>query len=416
MMEKKRPLLALMGGLAAVTLLAGCAGGSGSDEPAPTTGNSNGDDFDWSSVDPVELTVSSIFGPGSTATNLLENWMEAVTEQTEGAVTFDYYQNGTLHPATEALEAMTSALTDVTFVSTGYFPDQLPISNWDDVVVQRALADFGYPNTNIAGIGQQVIHYEGDSVAAAEMREAGFMPILPMLSGPAALTCAEEFDTAEDLEGRQVRIANAVAQGEMEALGMVGIFTASNEQYEALQRGVLDCAVNAPTQVLSWDLLAVAPWVTMMNTAPTSGSLWAISTGSWDELIPEIQQVMLDARYEALEGFASQTLEEYKEMPAAAESAGGGIIDPAALNPLIQQWWAAQQDPAENAPAGVDDPEASIALTNSVADAWWDFSVDTLEVPVGDTVDMLEVLNLGSGAVKDWDQWTAALEEGLGRK
>lgn len=164
---------------------------------------------------------------------------------------FDYYESGTLHPAPEALSALSSGLTDVTFVSNGYFPDQLPVSNWDDVVVQHSINDFGYPNTNIAGIGQQVVHYEGESAALNEMAQAGFVPLLPMLSGLAAVSCSKEFKSPDELEGRQVRVANAIAKGENEALGMVGVFMPPTEQYEALQRGVVDRAVNAATTVLA---------------------------------------------------------------------------------------------------------------------------------------------------------------------
>ncbi|WP_167042247.1 hypothetical protein [Salinibacterium sp. ZJ454] len=407
----KRTLPAAIGALGVVALLAGCAGGT---SPA-TSGTASTEDFDWSTVEPVELTVSSIFAPGATSTNLIEDWMDAVTESTEGAVTFDYYPTATLHPAPEALSALSSDLTDVTFVSNGFFPEQLPVSNWDDLVVQHAVNDFGYPNTNIAGIAQQVVHYEGESAALEEMAEVGFIPLLPMISGPAALTCSTEFDSEKDLDGRQVRVANAVAQGENEALGMVGVFTPPNEQYEALQRGVIDCAVNAVTTVLSGSLLEVSPWVSFLNTAPSSGANWVISTGAWDSLIPEVQTAMRDARYAALERFAVDTLDTYRDIVAAAEEAGGGIVDPADLNPAVNDWWADQPDPATVAPDSVSDPKAEIKRTNAIADAWWDFSVDTLKVEV-DHDDILEGLGLGSGAVGDWDAWTEALTEGLGKQ
>ncbi|WP_173922451.1 TRAP transporter substrate-binding protein [Agromyces sp. Marseille-P2726] len=409
MIRTKRALTAATA-IGAVALLAGCAGNSAEAE-APSSDGAGG--VDWSSVEPVELTVSSIFAPGATSTNLIEDWMDAVTGGTEGKVTFDYYPTGTLHPAPEALSALSSDLTDVTFVSNGFFPDQLPVSNWDDLVVQHALNDFGYPNTNIAGIGQQVIHYDGESAALDEMRQVGFVPLIPMISGPAALTCGAEFNSADDLEGRQVRVANAVAQGENEALGMTGVFTPPNEQYEALQRGVIDCAVNAVTTVLSGGLLEVSPWVTFLNTAPSSGANWVISTGAWDSLAPEIQAVMRDARYAAMERFAKDTLDQYNEIVAASKDAGGGIIDPSKLNKDVNEWWADQPDPATVAPDSVKDAAAEIERTNAIADAWWDFSVDTLGVET-EHDDIIDALDLGSGVVDDWSAWSDALAEGLG--
>ncbi|MGO4689719.1 TRAP transporter substrate-binding protein DctP [Glaciibacter sp. 2TAF33] len=409
----KKALPTVVGALAVAALLGGCAAQSA--PASQKAGAADAGGFDWSKAEPVQLTVSSIFAPGNTATNLIEDWMDAVTKATEGVVTFDYYPTGTLHPATEALSAMSSDLTDVTFVSNGFFPDQLPVSNWDDIVVQHALNDFGYPDLNIAGIGQQVMHYEGESAALTEMRKAGFIPLIPMLSGPAALTCAKEFHTPADLKGRQVRIANAIAQGENESLGMTGVFTPSNEQYEGLQRGVINCAVNATTVVLSGGLLEVSPWVSFLNTAPSSGANWVISTGAWDSLAPEIQTAMRDARYSAIERFAKDTLDQNTKIAAAAEKAGGGIVDPAPLNPVVKKWWDKQADPATLAPKSVSNPATEIKRTNAIADTWRSFSVDTLKVKV-DQPDITKSLNAGSGVVTDWSAWTDALKERLGKQ
>ncbi|WP_173922450.1 TRAP transporter substrate-binding protein [Agromyces sp. Marseille-P2726] len=399
-MRHSKNTLPALGALGAVALLAGCASGASAGNEQSATG-----------IEPVELTVSSIFPAGSTASILLDDWMEAVTEATDGAVTFDFYGDGTLHPATEALSALTSDLTDITFVNNGTFPDQLPISNWDDLTVQTALNDLGYPNMNIAGLGQQVIHYTSDNVALAEMEAAGFRPLLPMLSGPAALTCAEPFETPEDLAGRQVRVPNAISQGENEALGMVGVFTSPNEQYEALQRGVIDCAVNAPTTVLSGGLLEVSPYVAFTNNAPSAGANWVISTATWNSLSPELQQILLDASAEPFTNFATNTLDQYSEIVTATEAAGGEIVDPSKLNPLIAKYWADRPSLSSAAPAGVD-ADAAIAQTERVATAWRNLSIDELGVPV-EHDDILEVLNLGSEVV-EWGPWTKAIEDQLG--
>ncbi len=398
--------LPILGALGVVALLAGCAGGAATSASSPSTG-----DLDWSDVEPVELTVSSIFPAASTASILLDEWMTAVTEATEGAVTFDYYGDGTLHPSPEALSALTSGLTDITFVSNGTFPDQLPISNWDDLAVQHTLNTFGYPNMNVAGLAQQVIHYSGDNVALPEMEAAGFIPLLPMLSGPAALTCSQPFESAKDLKGRQVRVPNAVAQGENEALGMTGVFTPPNEQYEALQRGVIDCAVNAPTTVLSGGLLEVSPYVAFTNNAPSSGANWVISTSTWDSLAPEVQEILFESRYEPFTNFATNTLDQYSEIVTAAEEAGGQVIDASSLNPLIAKYWSGRPSLASTAPDGVD-AEAALAQTERVATAWWDFSEKELGVPV-DHDDILEVLSQGSDII-DWAPWTEALRDQLG--
>jgi TRAP-type C4-dicarboxylate transport system substrate-binding protein len=399
-MSRFKKSIPALGALSVLALLTGCAGG------APAGADPASKEFE-----PVELTVSSIFPPGATASTLLEDWMTEVTEATDGAVTFDFYGDATLHPAPEALSAMSSDLTDITFVTNGYFPEQLPVSNWYDLAVLTEHSDLGYPNMNIAGIGQQAVHYTEDSVAMAEMEQAGFRPLLPMLSGPAALTCVKPFKTPEDLKGRQVRVAKAVEQGENEALGMVGVFMAPNEQYEALQRGVVDCAVNAATTVVSAGLLEVAPHVAFTNNAPSSGSNWVISTSTWDSLSPELQQVFTDAVPEPMTNFAQDTLDTYRQIAEEAQNGDVEIVDAAELNPLLAQYWADRPDLAGEAPDGVD-AEAAIAQINRVGDAWRDFSINELKVP-HDSDNIVDVLSQGQEII-DWVPFTEALRAGLG--
>lgn len=359
----------------------------------------------------MELTVSSIFPASSTAGMLLDDWMNAVTEASDGAITFDFYGDATLHPAPEALSALNSGLTDITFVSNGAFPDQLPISAWDDVVVQTAINDLGYPNTNIAGLGQQALHYTEDNVAVAEMRENGFIPLLAMLSGPAALSCSQPFETPADLAGRQVRVPNLIAQGENEALGMVGVFTPPNEQYEALQRGVIDCAVNAATTLLSAGLLEVSPYVSFTNNAASSGSNWVISASVWDSLTPAVQEIFTDARATAITNFATNTFDSYAEIVTATEEAGGEIIDAGKLNPTLTEYWEDRPSLASTAPAGVD-ADAAIAQTERVVSAWRELSINTLEVPDGSS-NIIDVLSQGRDII-EWEPFNEALQEGLG--
>lgn len=414
-MHAKRlmPAIATIG---AIALLAGCAGGGGGAEAANEKDGQAGA-FDWASVEPVEITVSNIFAPGATSTNLVEDWMDQVTELTEGAVTFDYYEGGVLHPANEAISALTSDLTDVTFVNSGSFPDQLPIQNWKDIAIQTATSGFGYPNTNIAGIGQQVIQYGEENFALDEARAVGFVPLIPMYSGPAGLHCTESFETKADLEGRTARVPNAISQGENEALGMTTVFLPPNEQYEALQRGVVDCAVNAATTILSADLLAVSPWVAFTNNAASSGANWVISTSTWDSLIPEVQDAMIEASYEPLLRFTRDTLDSYKDIVSAAEAAGGGVVDAAELNPHLAEYWEGRPSLLDSAPSGLADPEAALEFTNTVAETWWDFSIEELGVPV-DNDNIVEVLELGSGVLSDseWDAWLQAVRDKLGQQ
>lgn len=385
-----------------VLLLTGCAQGGGAAVTTPNQGESAGG-VDWSTVEPVELTVSSQYTPGMNAHDLMTEWASAVTEVSEGRITFNIHEAGVLSGAREELSAMSSGLADIVPLSSSYHPDQLPVSNWVDRVVQDATIDFGYPNTNIAGSAQFATHNSTSEDMLTEMAGNGFMPLLTIFTGPSVLTCTEPFESPADLAGRQVRVGNAVQQGEYESLGMKGVFLPVLEQYEALQRGVVDCAVNGVLFVE--DLLEVAPHASIPNTA-VSPFYWAISTDAWSKFSPEVQKVLMDLRLEPLANYSKAALGDYAKIPDGAKAAGGELVDPSELNGPIAKWWADQPPLEQRAPSAVKDPAAVIAQINENATWWLDYTTTELDVPAGG--DLLDVLRRGDDVV-DWSAWTETL-------
>ncbi|MFI5623394.1 TRAP transporter substrate-binding protein DctP [Nocardioides sp. NPDC051685] len=391
-----KPLAAVIAGLSAIAVLTACQGGAARNTGASIDG-----------MEPIELTFSDIQADASTAGRYRTMWMDRVTELTNRKVTFKLHGNGTLHPADEALSALQSGLTDATFISNGYFPDQLPISNWDDKVVQANTVELGYPAVNIAGIPAMVEHYDQGGAVAKETASQGFVPMLPMFSGPAVLHCSEAFSDPADLKGRQVRVANDVAKGENAALGMTGVFLDPTEQYEGLQRGVIDCAVNAATTVLGLGLLEVAPYSSFTENAPTSGAYYAVSKEVWDSLPDDVRDAMIQARNEAVVEFLKNTLETYKQYAEAAEGAGHKLIDPAPLNEAIRAWRDSTQDVALAAPSNVSAPEDEVKADAAIVEEWKGFVENELGVPVGTPESFakaLEAFNAGSAVVEDWDK------------
>ncbi|WP_167045600.1 TRAP transporter substrate-binding protein DctP [Salinibacterium sp. ZJ454] len=400
------------GVMGAVILLAGCAG---LDQANGVSDASNSSAL-LADVDPIQLTVSSIFPETQVSGQLLRDWMEQVTEMSEGKVTFDFYGDATLHPATEALSALKSGLTQVTFVSTGYWPDQLPVAHWDDLVIQAATADLGFPNVNVAGPPAALAHYLEDSPVSEEFAKHNFVPLLPLFSGPSVLTCSSPFDSADDLSGRTVRVGNQVAQGENESLGMTGVFLPPNDQYEALQRGVIDCAVNAPTTVLAQDLLAVAPYATFEGSAvPSSGSMFAIAKNVWDDLPREVQTMMGEARNVALVNLMKNQLNVYADFVDAIEATGGALADPTTIDNEIRGWHASQPDLATAPPDGIHeaDARAHIAMVRDIVDDWK--SIITAELSVrpssgGDVDTLIESWRAGAD-ILDEDAYLAKINE-----
>lgn len=64
---------------------------------------------------------------------------------------------------------------------------------------------------------------------------------------PQILFCKEPIDTLADLEGRKVRVSGAPAADTLAELGATAVDLTGGEVYQALQRGLVDCATTGST-------------------------------------------------------------------------------------------------------------------------------------------------------------------------
>ncbi|MEC7256204.1 MAG: C4-dicarboxylate ABC transporter substrate-binding protein, partial [Pseudomonadota bacterium] len=77
-----------------------------------------------------DFTASTWFAP----THLLSHfpymeWHEAVTKATEGAISFEVYNGGTLLPPKATMSGVADGVADVGIVYPGYQPAELPLNN-----------------------------------------------------------------------------------------------------------------------------------------------------------------------------------------------------------------------------------------------------------------------------------------------
>jgi TRAP-type C4-dicarboxylate transport system substrate-binding protein len=408
----KKPLIAMIAGVSTAVVLTAC--GQGDDDAAQDAQSGGGSE----SIEPVDLIFADIQPDAATSGGFRTRWMERVTELTDGNVTFTFQGSGTLHPGPEAISAIQSGLTNVDFFSNGYWPDQLPVSFWQDTVFQQATFGLGYPVAQIAGGAALAAVYDQGTASTEEMASAGFVPMLPMYSSPSVLTCAEPFATPADLAGRTVRVSNAVNKAEAEALGMAGQFLDPTEQFEGLQRGIIDCAINAATTVPAAGLFEVSPYTAVWDQ-PSGLAYYGISKDTWDSLPDAAKEAMEQARNEELVAFIKDTLDGYADFATAADEAGGEIIDPVPVNEALSEFRASQPDIASSAPSGVSDPEAEVDAVQGVVEEWVTFVENDLGVAPGtaeSAEELQEALRAGSGLLDDsgWDAYLEHLNESTG--
>lgn len=318
----RRPLaglsvLALSGSL----FLAGCADDAAGDQSggAGVAADATKSDYQaaFADVEKITLHTQSPAPKGSPVGKNFEDYYAAIEDWSDGKIEFEVaWANATAAP-TEVDDALLDGRLDVGSVMAGYEPDLYPryaaISDTSYMgngsPMEMVMASHGYI-TELVGQDDQV---------AEEFEKRGLKVLAPAFTGGInGIYCREPKRDLSALEGAQVRISGSAHAAEAKALGMSPVSLDFTEVYEALQRGVLDCAFSGATVVQLSDLLSVAPHA-ILDSKTSFGqvpSALAISQTAWDTLPLVAQQLLYDradvfvqSNMEGLLGMFEQVLE-----------------------------------------------------------------------------------------------------------
>lgn len=397
------PAIAL---LSTVALVAGCTAGGG----APA-GDADGETLE--SMDPIVLRVSDPNPESASNAIALTEWMDYVTEETDGKVTFETYFSGTLHSGVEGLSALEQGLTDITFYYPGYFADELPVANW----VTRTFAvegTAGYPHSGLANGPATAVLYEESEDIRAELAEYNAVPLAIWGGGTYDLLCTKPVDSLETAKGILVNSAGAPWIGEVESLGMTNEFIEIPEEYEAMQRGILDCTTNTVSPMMSRGTWEVAKYYIPVDFSPSLAVGYMFNQEVWDSLPLEVRQIMHDGKSIIMGGFNEVANERYAEFAEKAPEMGVKFLDPTALNEALRPFQEKMAgEVVSSAPAGATHAQEDFDLFSSEMDKWVSILVDDLGIKqVEKTPDDLVDLYL---SVRDvpWDDYKAAIQESL---
>lgn len=404
--SRRRGVAALTAFVAGALITSGCAGNS---EPDP------GVDEALTDIDPIELTVTAPFSATTTPSLGLEVWMEEVTANTDGKVTFDVYHDSTLHAGPEALTALESGLADIVFYANSWFPQELPVGNWNDLLVVTQ-ANIGLPHTVLAAVPIAASLNDTESALRDELASRNAIPLLPNASAPYFFLCTSPVETLEQAGGKQIRVGGQPWTDEVTEAGFTPVFLPPAEMYESLQRGVIDCVSTNPTSAVADGLLGAAKYISLSEGGIGTGSGFAFAKDAWEELPESVRDVMTAAQSAYITEFAKETLEGWTELFAEAEAEGVTFVETAEFDELWNEYrMAALPEIEASAPAGIDGSEHVQNVRSRFAD-WNTWIEAELGVSSSEATDDLESriasYETASEGI-DWDVYEAKVREYL---
>lgn len=232
----------------------------------------------------TEVSYSSWFPGNSTLhTKVLTPFFDRITADTDGAVTFKVFTDGTVAGGRNTLQAIRDGVADMGLLATSYHPGELRTAAWlseGSILVRDAMVGAGAYNEMI---------FKNCPACLAEMEEQGIVPIAYHSTPPYKTMCNKPVETAADMKGLRVRTIGSWASW-VTAAGGNAVNMTVPEAYEGLERGQLDCVAGSPAWLIQMSLFDVVTHVNTMGIGTFAGGIPVnMNAQTWGGLTAEQQ-------------------------------------------------------------------------------------------------------------------------------
>lgn len=328
-------------------------------------------------MEPRVLKLADFSGdPKANFGSAMVKWEEAITEFTKGKITFENYWSASLLNALNVLEGVGDGVADIGLIIPSYFPQQMPVHSW--------MFGFG------AALSGSTVHDVAAGGATSLEYGLTYQPLvdeyaslnLKLLQGTATpaynLLCNKPIASLEEAQGKRARAIGDVWSKSVEALGMTPISIAYNEAYEGLQRGVFDCMVLNPNQLVIGAVFKdVAPEYVPVTMAQLQSSSWVINLDTWNSFPKELQDFITEQNVVAAANIWKGYLQIEGKVGDAIEANEVRVNDASTLEPVVAKQRAEfLANMVNTAPASVTDAEALIKEYQERVAYWTQALVD----------------------------------------
>ena len=225
-------------------------------------------------------------------------WASEVEKRTGGKIKVQIFWMESLVKWKDALPGIQSGMADMAWVSSTYFPSQLP-----RYLMLDNLFNFG--DDYVASVLALIDTVNNEPNLKAELGKENIILICPHISGHAPFGTKKCINSVKDLKGKSLRTYGGVRTQFYKNLGANPIFMSFSDMYEAMDRGTID-ALGDMAVVLSnaFKLYEVVKCVNLNNPPGAHGNGGALASGFYMSqkkfygLPKDIQKMFLDLRRE----------------------------------------------------------------------------------------------------------------------
>lgn len=285
-------------------------------------------------------------------------WAEMVKELSNGELQPEVYTGTVLLAPRANLQGIQDNVVQVAHHAAIYTPSEMPVAN----AVQELGFNYDDPLVGILAVTDFSLN---NPTQLAEWEELDIVYLGAYNTPSYVLFCREPVRNLDELRGKRIRTAGSTVSAWVEQAGGTPVNVPSSEMYSGLDRGSLDCATNAPNDLIDRSLWEVAEYTTLLPTGMYwSGPQWGFNSGFWASLSDEERDVFKEATANAMTRMIVQFLNASETALEEAAAHGNNIYQPeedlmASVEAFRDEALANVYDKARDE-YGVEDPEALI--------------------------------------------------------
>lgn len=332
-MRKLKKLM--LGGLAALTLLAGGAISAEAAEIRLTAGASHPPIVPWVGTIKNHVVPEATKRVAAGGKHTLK-WTEAYA--------------GALFNFKNALEGVQDGLADIAWVGTLWEPNKLPLHN------VTFAAPFVTGDAIIAAQIQDEMHQKIPELKA-QLNKYNQVYLGPQAIDGYVIMTKKPLKSLAAIKGLKLYAPGAVARW-LEGTGAVPVNGGLPVYYQGMESGVTEGAIVPGTGILPFKLQEVAPHVTVADLGGCICGTLVMNKTTWDKLPPEVQKIFAQLGKEYGEKVASAIMANRKKHFAILAKKGAKFATMSAADqkkwaqtmPNVAQQWASRLE-AKGLPA-----------------------------------------------------------------
>jgi TRAP-type C4-dicarboxylate transport system substrate-binding protein len=244
-------------------------------------------------------------------------WAKILEKESNGSLKAKVFYGGVLAPPRASLTAVSDGLAEIGHIPAMYTPSDLPVSNLlhelsanftDSLAMMAAITEYNFTNKELQDQYKKWNLIFGGAYSTPEYR----------------IFCKDKVTTLDEMKGKKIRTLGAGSALLVKQMGDIPVNVPSSEMYSGLEKGILDCAANAVSDLKARSLWDVSKHTTLISLGIFYvGPQWGIRTSFWEQLDAP-------ARKALLKSFAFSTpliYQEYQNSNATVmkEAAGHGV-------------------------------------------------------------------------------------------